>query len=122
MDDQLRYVRDVLGVESFISPDDKRIPIVAVTNPSWSDSERALADKIFASVGVEIPRVSEKESKASHHVVIFDFDEQVARLETANGQIVWSLGSLSHLLTGDRVPLAKREVWDLIKRLKAELI
>lgn len=125
MNARLIFLRDVLGIEQWIAtPVAVAMPAVPVAliqiQKSWSAAERALVEKILSATGLQgLPTVAGP--ARSSHILIFDTEGPPAR--EANGpQICWKTGRLRPLIEGDAASIqsAKRDVWNLIKRMKEE--
>lgn len=118
------YIREVLGVESWIRPQVE--PTALVTQPTismdrsdaWTVEESAFVEKILTATGLTEVSPGTKGT----HVLLFDPSERPRR-QPGSDQTFWHLGPLRNLMQGNPqdVQQAKREVWNLLKQLKEEL-
>lgn len=113
------YIRDVLGVESWIRPqvEESALPLLGILRDAgWTEGESAMVEKILSATGLSATAATQ-----AQHLVVFS--EGGVERQTSTAGIVWNLGPLSKLMTGPppEVQSAKREVWNLLKRLKEEV-
>jgi hypothetical protein len=125
MENLRAYIREVLGVESWIRPQVEST-LSTVSRPafsmdrsdSWTTEESAFVEKILTATGLgEVSHGTE-----GAHVLLFDPSQRPHRQPGSN-QTLWHLGPLHNLMHGtpQEVQQAKREVWNLLKQLKGEL-
>jgi len=121
MDGVRLYIKDVLGVESWIRPqvevaavaEAPALPLLGILrDEGWTEGESAMVDKILAATGLNAATATQ-----AQNLLVFG-EGAVAQ----NGH-VWNLGPLDHLMNGPpgQVQAAKREVWNLLKRLKEDI-
>jgi hypothetical protein len=131
---QAEYLKDVLGVESWIGA--VQAPVqpkaVAVFKETWTAAELSLAEKILTAlsagggINMRLPSLQavfdEPDSLAHSHLVIFDSKEAPEK-SIQGEQVLWRLGPLKNLLEGtaQEIQQSKREVWNLLKLLREEL-
>ena len=119
---QAEYLREVLGVESWIGAvQDPITPkVVAVFKEVWSKAELSLAEKILAATLPTIQVVlDDPDSLTQTHLVLFDTEARPDK-SIRGEQTLWNLGPLKNLMTGTpaEIQANKREVWNLLKQLK----
>ncbi len=126
MREQLRYIQEVLGVQSWIRPS---VRVQAPTHPalafakkeSWSAEEKTLVEKILSALDLTGVPVETAETPALH-VIAFDSGNEPRRMQQDH-QIIWQTCPLQKLIEGTppEIQQAKREVWNILKRLKEEI-
>lgn len=120
MNGRLQYLKDVLGVESWIRPHCEAKASILLKS-SWSNEEKTLVEKIISGAGLsELPRAFE--ACPSQNLIIFDSNGKPGKV-TESGKTVWYLGPLRAMLVGSapEMQAAKREVWNLLKLFKEEV-
>lgn len=124
MMERLRYLKDVLGVESWMrsSGTMSEPRVLVILKASWNEDEKSLVQKILIGAGLGSIPTSLGNSSPCLNAVVFDSEQAPGRV--VNGvSTTWNLGPLRRLLVGSaaEVQAAKREVWNLLKLLKEEL-
>lgn len=121
MDGVRLYIKDVLGVESWIRPqveaeavaEAPALPRLGILrDASWTEGESAMVDKILSATGLDAVPAAQ-----AQNLLVF------GEGPVAHSGNVWNLGPLAHLMNGPpgQIQVAKREVWNLLKRLKEEI-
>lgn len=110
-----QYIRDVLGVESWIRPqvEESALPLLGILrDATWTEEESSMVDKILSATALSAVAASQ-----SQHLITFGEGPVERR------GMIWNLGLLQNLMRGpaNEVQSAKREVWNLLKRLKEEI-
>src|ERR1700722_12604273 len=100
MQSHIDYLKDVLGVESWIRCESKVAPMVVAirVKPNWGETEKNLVEKILSSVSLSgFPKSNQP--VAARNLIQFDSDSPI-EIVAKFGHVEWNLGPLRALLSG----------------------